>query len=307
MPKLTKRAVLEAAIPRLDFTVQALTGASRAIVRGLFDHGCVTLNGAPCGEAGRPGARGDVVAVTWDPSQRYRERAQPWVSTKFRVAFEDAHLIVVEKVAGILTVETNRGGDDTLVDDVARYLSRGPRITRRAFVVHRLDRDTSGVLVFGKTPRMAEALIEQFKDRKPEREYAAIVARQLSTDAGTFRSFLTTSKDLREFSTTAPGVGKLAVTHFVVDTRFADATFVRVNLETGRRNQIRVHFAEAGHPVLGDDRYAPERAAHPLWHAPRLALHARTLGFTHPATRRPVRVTSELPAPFVAFLQHAPR
>lgn len=306
MPKSSKRAVLDGAGERLDLTVQALTGASRAIVRGMFDHGCVTLNGDPCTSPGKPGARGDVVEVTWDPQQRYK--AQPTrVPQRFQIAFEDQHLIVVEKPAGLLTVETSRGGEETLFGDLGRYLSRGPRITRPPFVVHRLDRDTSGLLVFGKTHRVAEALSDQFKARKPEREYVAIVAGRLPDDAGTFRSFLTTSKELREYSTTTPGEGKLAVTHYRVETRLQDTTVVRVNLETGRRNQIRVHFADDRHPVLGDMRYSTDRAAHPLWQEKRLALHALTLGFMHPVTRRRLQFTSDLPEAFHAFLRIAPR
>ncbi len=306
MPKQSKRAVLDGATPRLDLVVQALTGASRAIVRGMFDHGCVTLNGDPCSSPGGQGARGDVVEVTWDPQQRYKAQ-HTRAPQRFGITFEDQHLIVVEKPAGLLTVETSRGGEETLFGDLGRYLSRGPRITRPPFVVHRLDRDTSGILVFGKTRRIADALIEQFKARKPEREYVAIVAGQLPDDAGTFRSFLATSKELREYSTTTPGEGKLAVTHYRVETRLADATVVRVNLETGRRNQIRVHFADDRHPVLGDTRYAVERAAHPLWPHKRLALHAMTLGIVHPVTRRRLQFTSDLPDVFQAFLRSAAR
>jgi 23S rRNA pseudouridine1911/1915/1917 synthase len=305
VPKLSKQTQLEADVPRLDVVVAALTGASRAIVRGMFDHGCVTLDGRPCTEAGTPASRGAVLDVSWDPEQRYKEIPRARLSRKFRIAFEDAHLIVVEKVAGILTVPTDRAEQDTLVHEVARYLSKGQRITKKAFIVHRLDRDTSGVLVFAKRQEIADAIKDQFEARKPEREYNALVAGTVREDQGTFRSYLATNEGLDQYSTTATGEGKLAVTHFRVLERVRGATFVRVQLETGRRNQIRVHFAEAGHPVLGDVRYQPERARHPLWTQKRLALHARTLGFTHPVTGQPVRVTSDLPAAFLGFLKAA--
>jgi len=202
----------------------------------------------------------------------------------------------------VLTVPTDYGEQNTLVHEVARHFSKGQRITHRAHIVHRLDRDTSGVLVFAKTEAIAQALKQQFADRKPEREYAAIVVGGLKADRGTFRSFLTTDDDLDQYSTATPGEGKLAVTHFQVMQRLRGATLVKVNLETGRRNQIRVHFAEDGHPVLGDVRYESERAQHPAWRDKRLALHARTLGFVHPVTGAPVRVTSALPAVFHAFV-----
>ena len=290
---------------RIDLVVQGITGASRAIVRGMFDHGCVSLDGRPCSQAGAPGVRGATVEVSWDPEQRYKETPRTRTSSAFRIAYEDAHLIVVEKVAGILTVPTDRGEQNTLVHEVARHFSKGQRITQRACIVHRLDRDTSGLLVFARNDAVAQALKQQFADHKPEREYAAIVAGRLAEDRGTFRSFLTTDEDLDQHSTTVPGQGKLAVTHYEVVQRLRGATFVRVHLETGRRNQIRVHFAEAGHPVLGDVRYETQRARHPAWRVKRLALHARTLGFTQPVTGALIRVTSVLPAVFNAFLAAA--
>ena len=291
--------------PRIDLAVAEQTGASRAVVRGMFDHGCVSLNGAACDEAGRPGRLGDLLVVEFEAERRYKEKPREREHRSFRIAFEDKFLIVVEKIAGILTVPTDHGEQDTLVHLVARHMSKGQRITKRASIVHRLDRDTSGLLVFGKSDAVANAIKDQFEARKPEREYAAIVAGRLAQDRGTFRSFLVTNDALDQVSTTVPGEGKLAVTHFEVVERLRGATLVRVNLETGRRNQIRVHFAEIGHPVLGDVRYAVERAHHPAWREKRLALHARTLGFRHPVTGEPLRVTSELPAVFLRFLAAA--
>lgn len=305
MPLIHREVVLGLDVPRLDKVVQELTLASRSVVRGMFDRGCVRANGQVCDEPGRPGVPGDVVAVDYDPATRYRPRTTARQNPRFRVVFEDRHLVVVEKAAGILTVPTARGEDDTLVHEVARHLSHDRRITRRAWVVHRLDRDTSGLLVFGKTREVAEAIKDQFEQRKPEREYAAIVAGTVDGDSGTFRSYLATDPDLDQRSVADPDRGKLAVTHFSVTARPRGATFVRVTLETGRRNQIRVHFAEAGHPVLGDVRYQPEQARHPAWTARRLALHARSLGFVHPVTGATVRFDSPLPAAFEAFLRAA--
>src|SRR5262249_52015609 len=150
---------------------------------------------------------------------------------------------------------------------------------RGAYSVHRLDRGVSGLLVFGKTPEIVRQLKDQFAASKPEREYVAIVAGQMRQQHGTFESLLATDKDLTRFSTDDETIGQLAITTFRVVKMLGAATLVQVRLETGRRNQIRVHFAEAGHPVLGDPRYEPERAAHRRWPHKRLALHARLLGF----------------------------
>ncbi|MFZ4578795.1 MAG: RluA family pseudouridine synthase [Myxococcota bacterium] len=302
MAKSLQKRTLDCATPRLDLVVQEMVGLSRAIVRGMFDHGCVRVNGAPCDQAGASAAAGAIIEVSWEVGRRYKEVPRTRVSQAFRVAYEDAHLIVVEKVAGVLTVPTLRGEQNTLVHEVAHHFSKSARITQRACIVHRLDRDTSGLLVFTRREDIAQALKQQFADHKPEREYAAIVAGRLPEDRGTFRSFLATDEDLDQYSTPDASEGKLAVTHYEVVERLRGATFVRVRLETGRRNQIRVHFAEAGHPVLGDVRYEVERARHPAWREKRLALHAKTLGFKHPVTGLPVRVTSELPKVFTAFL-----
>lgn len=301
MPRQHPTLRLTAAVGRLDLAVQSLVNRPRAYVRGLFDHGCVSLDGQPCRNPGSPGAAGQLLAVDYDPQQNYRETPKARLSTRFAIVHEDAHLIVVEKVAGILTVPTDRGETTTLVHEVARYLSRGARLTHRAYIVHRLDRDTSGLLVFGKTQAVADALRDQFAARKPDRQYVAIAAGQLQPDSGTFRSHLATNDELDQYSTDDGTTGKLAVTHWRVDARLQGATRLCVQLETGRRNQIRVHLAEAGHPILGDVRYRTDLSRHPAWRWPRLALHARTLGFTHPVTGQPVLAQSELPACFGQF------
>ncbi len=293
---------LDRDVTRLDVVVAERTGLSRAIVRGMFDHSCVFVNNAECDEAGRAVLAGATVRLRYDLQTRYKEKTRPRPHAGFRVAFEDKYLIVVEKVAGLLTVPTDHGEQNTLVHQIARYWSGGDRITQRAHIVHRLDRDTSGLLVFARTGEIAAELKDQFAAHKPEREYIAILAGTLPDDRGTFRSFLTTDDDLDQHSTVKPGEGKLAITHYEVRQRLRGATCVRVKLETGRRNQIRVHFSEIGHPVLGDVRYRTDLARHPRWPAARLALHALTLAFVHPVTQKPVRTTSEIPQEFKRFM-----
>ncbi|MFA4944705.1 MAG: RluA family pseudouridine synthase [Lentisphaeria bacterium] len=292
---------------RVDKAVQALTGRSRAQVRGLVQHGCVTVNGAPCASDFTQVVAGDRVAVRFDPAQGYPEKATAAAGAPFRILFEDAHLLVVEKAAHLLTVPTLKRETDTLVHHLQTYVSVGRRRLGRVEIVHRLDRGVSGVLVFAKNAAIAEALREQFAAHKPEREYLALVAGRLAADRGTFDQWLVTdAKSIHRRGSPRPGVGERAVTHYEVVRRLADATLVRVRLETGRRNQIRVHFAEAGHPVLGDPRYAPELARHPRWPYPRLALHAGLLAFTHPVTGRPVRGEAPLPREFERFLGGGP-
>jgi len=289
---------------RVDLIVQHLVGGARSAVRALFDHGCVTVNGTACDQAGQLVGAGDKVVVRYDPGRRYREQARAR-SHAFRVVFEDEHLIVIDKAAGVLTTPLGRKQMPSVVRDLARYLSRGARITAGIAIVHRLDRDTSGLLVFAKSGRIAGALREQFARRKPLREYVAIVVGDLAQARGTFRSELATDDDLNQYSVDPDETGKLAVTHYQVERRLRGATCVRVRLETGRRNQIRVHFAEAGHPVLGDPRYESELARDPRWRAQRLALHAAVLGFTHPVTGRALRFDAPLPVEMAELMARA--
>jgi 23S rRNA pseudouridine1911/1915/1917 synthase len=240
--------------------------------------------------------------VRYDPHRRYHRRPRPRRDSPFRIVYEDGRLIVVDKPAGVLTVPTDRGETGTLVDALGDYLGRGVR-RARVEVVQRLDRDASGLLVFGKDEEAGLGLRAQFEAHTPEREYGVLVKGRMAAAEGTLRSRLTTGSDLRRYSTDRRGEGEEAVTHYRVERVLPGATLVRARLETGRRNQIRVHFAEAGHPVLGDRRYGPAKTRRPLWTASRLALHAAVLGFRHPATGEALRFESPLPRAFRDFLR----
>src|SRR5262245_24936025 len=276
MPLCHKKAQFDWDSPlfgqRVDRLVQELCGLSRSQVVGLFDHGCVSRNGATVTHPGERLAAGDQIELRFDAKQRYHPTPKPRKDIGFAIVFEDKHLIVVDKPAELLTVPTRREETNTLqhkVEAYVRHVSKG----RGAFAVHRLDRGVSGLLVFGKTQEMVRQLKDQFAASKPEREYVAIVAGDVQQQEGTFETLLATDKDLNRFSTEDESIGQLAITHYRLIAHLDGATLVQVRLETGRRNQIRVHFAEAGHPVLGDPRYQADLAVHRLWSHERLALH----------------------------------
>jgi len=229
--------------------------------------------------AGRPGGRG----------------------RKFHIVYEDDALVIVDKAPLVLTVPTARGETNTLVQLLQRAVFPA-RSHARLEVVHRLDRETSGLLAFAKDRASGDRLRAEFRRHAPEREYVAIVAGEIGREEGTFDSRLVTGKSLSRRRARPGEGGEHAVTHFRVIARRANTTAVRVWLETGRRNQIRVHFAEAGHPVLGDTRYRRESARHALWPHKRLALHAAVLGLRHPGTGETMRWESSLPREFRPFL-----
>lgn len=298
--KELKHSIQKQDLGRVDLVIARLLSFSRARVRGLIDHGGVQLNGEPCGDGGTLVKDEDRLLLRFDPQRQYREKPQARSTHGFTVVYKDEHLVLVNKEAGILTVPSDRGERNSLLDLLSRHIFYQRTGSTKLSVVHRLDRDTSGLLVFGMRLGIASKLIKQFAARKPEREYTAIVAGKVLQDRGEIRSFLHTDKALNQKS--GPQ-GELAITHYEVLKRFPDATLLKVWLETGRRNQIRVHFAELGHPVLGDERYEKERAQHRAWPHRRLALHARVLGFEHPVSGEKCRFETELPREFAAFGQ----
>jgi 23S rRNA pseudouridine1911/1915/1917 synthase len=310
MPRTTKTATLADDSPlighRIDHLVQEMVGLSRSQITGLFDHGCVRIGGAICTQPGQRLVAGDRVEVRYDPHQRYHPQPRARRNLGFEIVFEDKQLIVVNKPAELLTVPTVRKETNTLQHKVAEYVKHVSK-GRDALTVHRLDRGVSGLLVLAKSQEIVRQLKDQFAASKPEREYIAIVAGHMEQPVGTFESLLATDKDLNRFSTEDEEIGQLAITHFRVIAKLQNTTLVQVRLETGRRNQIRVHFAEAGHPVLGDTRYQPELAAHAHWPHRRLALHARLLGFEHPVTGEPLRFEAPLPDEMERFVAGANR
>jgi 23S rRNA pseudouridine1911/1915/1917 synthase len=295
---------------RADRAVQQMIGRSRSFVTGLFDHDCVHINGQLEIHPGRPVRSGDLIQVRCEKGRNYSPRKRPelHLNRGFQIVFEDPDLIVVDKEAKLLTVPTDGREPHTLVSRVGEYLRRTSS-ARAAQLVHRLDRGVSGLLVFAKTPAAAEHLQEQFSKHTADRRYEALTAGSLPESSGSIRSYLTTGKNLSRYSTRDANEGELAITHWKLLARFAESTRspavsrLQIRLETGRRNQIRVHLAEAGHPVLGDPRYRPELLQDIPWREKRLALHAAVLGFIHPRTQQPLSFESQLPPEFNAFLK----
>ena len=208
---------------------------------------------------------------------------------RVEILHEDDSLVVVDKPAGLLTMATESEREKTAYAFLRkRANSKRPR--EKIFIVHRLDREASGLLVFAKTIKAKDYLQSQFKDHSAGRVYTALVEGRVTPDAFTIRTFLEENRVYRVYSTSKPGTGKQAVTHVRVLKRKAKTTLVEIRLETGRKHQIRVHLAERGHPVVGDKFYGTGATK-----SNRLALHGARLEFRHPETGR--RVTFESPSP----------
>jgi 23S rRNA pseudouridine1911/1915/1917 synthase len=281
---------------RLDLLVSRRFALSRRAARDAVRAGRVDVDGAPNDEPGidvREDAR-----LRFDPNRPERRR----VRSRVAVLAEDPLFVIVDKPPGLLTVQTAEHESDTLVARVLAYLQH--RYRRRAWVgvVHRLDKDTSGALVFARQRASLRDLQEKFRAHRIDREYVAIVEGHVR-EAGTFDAPLVADRGDRRRGVAGPGEpGKRAVTRYRPIEKLRRATLVAVRLETGRTHQIRVHFADSGHPIVGDRVYRRRLPADSPIYAPRQMLHARVLGFAHPKTGEPVRAVSPLPTDFEAVL-----
>ncbi len=199
-----------------------------------------------------------------------------------QIVYEDPTLIVVDKEAGLLTIGTERESVNTLYYRLTDWVRKGNYKSRnRVFIVHRLDRETSGLLVLAKTPE-AKAYLQDNWDQTTKK-YHAVVHGNLSKPEGTFSSYLTENTAHVVHSTRDKTVGKLSHTKYRVLKDFDGHSLIELELLTGRKHQIRVHLAEAGHPILGDTKYGGEKLP-----GKQIALHACSLDFIHPHTRQPM-------------------
>ncbi|MCB1149030.1 MAG: RluA family pseudouridine synthase, partial [Chlamydiia bacterium] len=206
------------------------------------------------------------------------------VKTPFKIHFQDEHIIVIDKPCGLLSVQTEKGGLPTAHDAIKKLFP-----TQKIIPAHRLDRDTSGILVFALTMEALRGLKPQFKDHSITRRYHALVEGLIEESEGTWECYLYEDRNLFVQKTEDPEKGKIAITHFRVLDKFREHTLLELTLETGRKNQIRVHSALAGHPVAGDKKYGAK--TDPL---KRLALHAAFLELAHPVTGERLSFSSDI-------------
>jgi len=288
---------------------------SRSRAAGWLEKGKVFLNGQPADprDAGYRLHPGDRVGVWIDRpgSARAADRAVRGVQHLLFVVHEDEALIVVDKAVGLLVEPLpDRAGEETTLLDMLAARSHH-EVRARQYVVHRIDRDTSGLVLFARTPAARDALKDQFERRTPTRVYQAVLLGEITPERGTwtdrlawdaeaFRQRRAHGRDAR---------GKDAVAHYAVMEQYADAALVEVSLVTGKRNQIRVQAGMRGHPLLGERQYRFGSPPEPpdLPRIERQALHAWRLGFEHPSTGRPMMFESPPPDDFLFLTTHLRR
>ncbi len=278
---------------RVDrFLAQARPELSRARLQALIDAGHVRLAGAPIKSSMRVKGTEQFELVV-PPAVEAIPQAEDLPIT---VVHQDRDLLVVDKAAGMVVHPGAGHASGTLVNALLHHVKdlSGVGGELRPGIVHRLDKDTSGLLVIAKNDVALRALQAAFKSREVTKTYLALVHGQ-PPDEGTFDTLHGRHPTQRMKFTGKVKDGKRAVTHFVVSKRFASGARVEVNLETGRTHQIRVHFAEAGFPLLSDPLYGSKAAQRPDVIS-RQALHAWKLAFTHPRSGKPMQFTAPTPA-----------
>ncbi len=287
---------------RLDKALAEATGLSRARVQGLIDEGRVDVAGKTATAASMKVAEGTpfrIIISAAMPAQAAAEIIQ------LNVAYEDAHLIVVDKPAGMVVHPAVGNITGTLVNALLHHCRgqlSGINGVARPGIVHRIDKDTSGLLVVAKSDAAHEGLAVQFAAHTVHRRYIAVTAGHPSPAESTINARVGRSDSDRKKMTVLPNIssrGKTAITHYKVLERLNEAAVIECRLETGRTHQVRVHCASIGHPLLGDPAYGrTPKSLRPVLERlgfARQALHAAELGFVHPVTGENIRFSSDIP------------
>ena len=282
--QITKPTIL------LDFLFTVMNDKSKNTVKSLLKHKHIAINGAPTTQFDTPLNPGDEISINFDRPFRV------FKSSKMRIMFEDDYIIVIDKTSGLLSMGTDRDKENTAYYLLSDYVKRqDPR--NKIFIVHRLDRETSGVMLFAKTANAQTILQRDWDNMVLDRKYYAIVEGTPEKPVGELRSYLAENNAMNVYSTNEHD-GKLAITQYRVEKTKGRYSLVELTLLTGRKNQIRVHMSEFGFPVAGDKKYGARTSP-----AKRLMLHASKLQFVHPMTRENMTFETPLPAKFKMVME----
>ena len=272
----------------MTFLLAKMGGMSRTAVKSLLSHRQVMVNGKIVTQFNFPLKVSDKVTI--NSSRGNTELLHP----KLKILYEDNDLIVVEKHEGLLTVSSGRGDETTVFSILKNYVKRSSP-QNRIFVVHRLDRETSGVIMFAKSRDIQLALQENWHNVVTQRKYVALVEGKVEKSADTIITWLKENpKSLKIHSSTTDNGGQQAITHYRTIKSNENFSLLEIQLETGRKNQIRVHLQTLGHPIMGDKKYGSQFS-----NIGRVGLHARTLAFIHPTTGKELKIECSVPKSFL--------
>ena len=291
--------VCDTASDRIDSFVAKNTDLSRSRVAALIEDGMILLNGKPATKKDKLKI-GDEISVAVPEAVPLEVKAE---DIPLDIIYEDDDLLVVNKPKGMVVHPAAGNWDGTLVNALLSHCKdslSGINGVMRPGILHRIDKNTSGLLMVAKNDFAHTHLAEQIKEHSFTREYEAVVHGNIKADSGTVNAPIGRHPVKRKQMAVTDKNSKEAVTHYSVIERFGDFTHIRCRLETGRTHQIRVHMSYIGHPVAGDDIYGPKKAAAGLIGQ---CLHAKKVGFIHPKTKEYIEFESELPDYFQKFLK----
>ena len=278
--------------PLLEWLLENLKGHSKTKVKQTLQGRGIRVDGKVTTKFDYQLKPGMKVSVS-----RTKKNQETFKSRYVKIVYEDKYLVVVEKAIGILSMAA---GHSTLnVKAVLDDYFRKTRQNCQAHVVHRLDRDTSGLMIYAKDKQTELALEHDWHQNVYDRRYVALVSGEMEEDEGTVANWLKDNRAYITYSSDVDNGGKYAVTHFHTLQRTTNHSLVEFRLETGRKNQIRVHTADMGHPVCGDIKYG--NGDDPCG---RLCLHAYVLCFYHPVSRQPMEFDTSIPAEFCKALKN---
>lgn len=273
----------------LEFLLLKLANKSRNSVKSLLTHGEVSVDGKRITQYNTPLREGQKIRINQSIIREKRQK------NALDIIYEDSDIIVVNKPAGLLTIASDKEKEATAYHLLTDYV-RQKNPENRIFVVHRLDRDTSGVLMVAKNEKIKLALQDNWTELVSDRGYMAIVERQLEEKSGRIHSWLKETKTLLMYSSHHAGDGFEAITDYQVLNETTEYSLLEIHLQTGRKNQIRVHMKDIGHHVVGDKKYGAKRD--PL---KRLGLHAYKLEFKHPFSKEVMCFQTQIPKSFTSL------
>jgi 23S rRNA pseudouridine1911/1915/1917 synthase len=274
----------------MEFLIKQLPHKSRNNIKALLGYKQVFVDGKPVTKFNHPLTPGQIVEISSNrvsPEQQFRE---------YSIIYEDQHLIVIDKSAGLLSMATDSEKRATAFSLLSRHVKKQDP-DNKIFIVHRLDRETSGLMIFAKSEEIKDRLQESWNDTILERTYVAVVEGMVEQQEGVITSYLWEDKNYTMHSSQIPGKGQKAVTNYSVVRQNESYSLLKVNLETGRKNQIRIHMQEIGHSVVGDKKYGA--VSSPL---KRLGLHAQRLSFIHPVSGNKMDFETKIPKAFMRVI-----